>query len=234
MITVRPSRERGHADEGWLDSRHSFSFGDYHDPAHMHWGPLRVINEGRVAPGRGLGEQHQQDMEIISYVLDGALGHRDSLGTASSIEPGDVQRISAGSGVAHSEANPDTRGAAHFLQIWIAPDQQGAQPSYSQKHFPDAEKRGTLRLVVSGDGAQGSVSIRQDARLYAGLLEGSEQAALPLASGRLGYVHVARGAVVANGHALKAGDALLLRDEPSVMLETGHHAEVLVFDLPPG
>ncbi|WDS38034.1 pirin family protein [Pseudoxanthomonas sp.] len=232
MVTVRPSRDRGHADEGWFDSRHSFSFGGYQDPAHTHWGPLRVINEDRVAPGRGLETQYQQDMEIISYVLEGALGHRDSLGTASSIEPGDVQRMSAGKGVQQSEANPDTSGAAHFLQIWIAPDQQGAPPSYSQKHFPDAEKRGKLRLVVSGDGAQGSVSIRQDARLYAGLLEGDEQAALPLASGRLGYVHVARGAVVANGHALKAGDALLLQDEPSVRLETGRHAEVLVFDLP--
>jgi redox-sensitive bicupin YhaK (pirin superfamily) len=234
MIIVRPSRERGHADIGGRDSRHSFSFGEYHDPAHMHWGPLQVINEDRLAPGRSLGERRQRDMEVISCVLQGTLGHRDSLGIASSIEPGDVQRISAGTGVEHAEANVDLHDTTHVLQFWIAPDRQGIAPSYSQKHFPDVQKRGTLRLVVSGDGAQGSVSIHQDARVYAGLLEGSERAALSLASGRLGYVHVARGSVVANGHELRAGDALLLQDEPEVRLDGGHQAEVLVFDLPPG
>ncbi|SEK94281.1 hypothetical protein SAMN05428989_1116 [Pseudoxanthomonas sp. GM95] len=233
MITMRPARERGYDEARGLESRHSFSFGSYQDPVHTHWGPLRVINEDRIAPGRALGEHEQQDMEIISYVLEGALGHRDALGTASSVEPGDVQRMSAGTGLRHAEANPDLHDPAHVLQIWIAPNEAGGAPSYSQKHFPDVEKRGTLRLVVSGDGASGSVRIRQDARLYAGLLEGDEQAALPLASGRLGYVHVARGAVTANGHDLRAGDALLLEDETEVVLDHGRQAEVLVFDLPP-
>ena len=233
MITLRPAGERGHANHGWLDSWHSFSFAGYHDDAHVHWGPLRVINEDRVAAGRGFGEHGHRDMEIISYVLEGALGHRDSMGTSSSIVPGDVQRMSAGSGVQHSEFNYSEAGTTHFLQIWIIPDTQGVVPSYAQKHFSAEEKRGRLRMVVSPDGAQDSVAIHQDARLYAGLFDGDEQAALTLAPGRLAYVHLARGSATVNGHALEAGDALLYADEAKVEIALGQAAEVLVFDLPP-
>lgn len=232
MITLRPAAERGHADHGWLDSRHSFSFADYHDPRHVHWGPLRVINEDRVQPGRGFGTHGHRDMEIISYVIAGALGHRDSMGNAASIVPGEVQRMSAGTGVTHSEYNHDTRGATHFLQIWIIPDRMGVTPGYAQRSFTDDEKRGRLRLVVSPDGADDSVTIHQDARMYAGLFDGDERATLDLAEGRLGYVHVVRGEVMVDGHALKAGDALLYRDEPRIGIEQGRDAEVLVFDLP--
>ena len=232
MITLRPAAERGHANHGWLDSWHSFSFADYRDDAHEHWGPLRVINEDRDAAGQGFGTHGHRDMEIVSYVLEGALGHRDSMGNAASIVPGEVQRLSAGTGITHSEYNYDASGTTHFLQIWILPDRTGVAPSYDQKTFADAEKRGRLRLVASPDGADGSVSIRQDAKLYAGLFDGDERATLPLAPDRLGYVHVVRGEVVANGHALSAGDALKYRDEPVVTLEAGRAAEVLVFDLP--
>ena len=232
MITLRPAGERGHANHGWLDSWHSFSFAGYHDDKHVHWGPLRVINEDRVAAGRGFGEHGHRDMEIISYVLDGALGHKDSMGTSSNIVPGDVQRMSAGTGVQHSEFNYSETGATHFLQIWIIPAQEDVAPSYAQKNFPAEEKRGRLRLVVSPDGADGSVSIHQDARMYAGLFDGDERATLDLAEGRLGYVHVVRGGATVNGHALKAGDALLYRDEPRVEVSSGIDAEVLVFDLP--
>ena len=233
MITLRPAGERGHADHGWLDSWHSFSFAGYRDDDHVHWGPLRVINEDRVAAGRGFGEHGHRDMEIISYVLEGALGHKDSMGTSSSIVPGDVQRMSAGTGVQHSEFNYSETGATHFLQIWIIPAANGVAPSYAQNHFPAEEKRGKLRLVVSPDGAEGSVGMHQDARLYAGLFDGDESAELALGAGRLGYVHVARGRVVVNGRTLAAGDALLYRDESVVSIAQGHDAEVLVFDLPP-
>ncbi|HYM86726.1 MAG TPA: pirin family protein [Pseudoxanthomonas sp.] len=233
MILVRPATERGHADHGWLDSWHSFSFAGYHDEDHVHWGPLRVINEDRIAAGRGFGEHGHRDMEIISYVLDGALGHKDSMGTSSSIVPGDVQRMSAGTGVQHSEFNHSETGTTHFLQIWIIPAKQGVAPSYAQKSFSAAEKRGQLRLVISPDGAYGSVGINQDARMYAGLFDGDESATLALGAGRLGYVHVARGEAVVNGHPLVAGDALLYRDEATISIAEGKASEVLVFDLPP-
>ncbi|MBN8480218.1 MAG: pirin family protein [Xanthomonadales bacterium] len=231
MIRHRRSAERGHADHGWLDSRHSFSFGGYHDPAHVHWGPLRVINEDRVAGGQGFGRHGHRDMEIISYVLEGALGHRDSMGNTSSIVPGDVQRMSAGTGVEHSEYNHHA-ATTHFLQIWIMPDRNGVAPSYEQKHFDAGEKRGRLRLIASPDGSDGSVRIQQDARLHAGLFDADERASLTLAPGRLGYVHVARGQAVVNGHALAAGDALLYEDEPSIDIRDGIGAELLVFDQP--
>ena len=233
MITLRAAGDRGHANHGWLDSWHSFSFAGYRDDNHVHWGPLRVINEDRVAAGRGFGEHGHRDMEIISYVLDGALGHKDSMGTSSSIVPGDVQRMSAGTGVQHSEFNYSETGTTHFLQIWIIPSQQGVTPSYAQKQFPAAEKRGRLRLVISPDGAEGSVGIHQDARMYAGLFDGEEKAALAIAAGRLAYVHVARGQALVNGRTLVAGDALLYRDEREVAVSNGAGAEVLVFDLPP-
>ena len=232
MITLRPAHERGHADHGWLDSWHSFSFADYRDDRHVHWGPLRVINEDRVAAGRGFGQHGHRDMEIVSYVLDGALAHEDSMGTAKAIVPGEVQRMSAGTGVMHSEFNHSATDTTHFLQIWIIPAKTGVTPSYEQKTFPDAEKRGRLRLVVSPDGADGSVTIHQDARMYAGLFDGDESATHALAPGRLGYVHLARGAATVNGHALQAGDALLLADEPAITIGRGQGAELLVFDLP--
>jgi redox-sensitive bicupin YhaK (pirin superfamily) len=232
MITLRPATSRGHANHGWLDSWHSFSFAEYYDDRHVHWGPLRVINEDRVAAGRGFGQHGHRDMEIISYVLEGALGHKDSMGTSSSIVPGDVQRMSAGTGVQHSEFNYSETGTTHFLQIWIIPDKQGVAPSYEEKRFAAEEKQGRLRLVVSPDGADGSISIHQDARLYAGLFDGDEAAELRLAEGRLGYVHVARGEVTVNGRTLSAGDALLYEGEPLVSVGQGIGAEVLVFDLP--
>jgi len=232
VIVRRPARERGHADHGWLDSWHSFSFADYHASEHTHWGPLRVINEDRIKPGMGFGTHGHRDMEIVSYVLDGALAHRDSMGNTATIVPGEVQRMSAGTGVTHSEYNHDSNRTTHFLQIWIMPARPGTAPGYAQKTFADAEKRGRLRLVVSPDGAEDSVSIHQDARMYAGLFDGGERAELTLAAGRLGYLHVVRGRVVANGQALEAGDALKYRDEAAVVIEGGEGAEVLVFDLP--
>lgn len=232
MIRLRPAAERGHAHHGWLDTWHSFSFADYHDPAHVHWGPLRVINDDRVAPGRGFNTHGHRDMEIITYVLSGTLAHRDSMGNHSRIVPGEVQRLSAGSGITHSEFNHSSIDPVHLLQIWIIPDQQGAAPGYAQVAFPDGEKRGRLRLVASPDGAEGSVSIRQDARLHAGLFDGDEQAALALAPGRLGYVHLARGELEVNGQRLVAGDGLALADEAEIRVGGGRGAEVLVFDLP--
>jgi redox-sensitive bicupin YhaK (pirin superfamily) len=232
MIECRPSSERGHADHGWLKSAHSFSFAGYHDPAHMGFGPLRVINEDRVAPGMGFGTHGHRDMEIISYVLSGALGHRDSLGNGSAIRPGDVQRMSAGSGVEHSEYNVQQDGVTHFLQIWIEPDRRGIAPSYEEKNFPPEQKRGRLRLVASPDGRDGSVMVHQQAMLYAGLFDGDEQARLAIEAGRRAYVHVARGAVVVNGRKLAAGDALKLTAEPEVVVGQGQEAEVLVFVLP--
>jgi redox-sensitive bicupin YhaK (pirin superfamily) len=231
MEQVRRSGERGHADHGWLDSYHSFSFADYHDPQHMGYGPLRVINEDRVQPGQGFGTHGHRDMEIISYVLEGALAHQDSMGTGSTIVPGDVQRMSAGNGVRHSEFNHEKSKVTHFLQIWIEPAVRGIPPSYEQKHFAAAEKRGRLRLIASPDGAQGSVLVHQDARVYAGLFDGAERAIHELARGRLGYVHVARGEVKVNGQKLAAGDALKT-DAAQIRVETGEQAEILLFDLP--
>jgi redox-sensitive bicupin YhaK (pirin superfamily) len=232
MTELRPSRERGHADHGWLQSFHSFSFAEYHDPRHMGFGPLRVINEDRVAPGTGFATHGHRDMEIISYVLEGALAHQDSMGNGSTIVPGDVQRMSAGSGVRHSEYNHDKAGTTHFLQIWIEPGVTGIAPTYEQKHFDAAAKRGRLRLIASPDGADGSVRIHQDARVYAALLDGAERAVHPLAPGRRAYVHVARGTLAVQGRRLAAGDALKLVDEREVTLEQGEQSEVLLFDLP--
>ena len=231
MIELRLARERGHASHGWLDSYHSFSFADYYDPRHMGFSVLRVINEDRIQPGSGFGTHGHRDMEIISYVLEGALGHKDSMGNGSTIVPGDVQRMSAGRGVRHSEFNNEKAGVTHFLQIWIEPDVLGIEPSYEQKRFDAEDKRGRLRLIASPDGAQGSVTIHQDARIHAGLFDGAERAELALGAGRKGYVHVARGKVAVNGHQLAAGDALKTDSGP-IVIERGNGAEVLVFDLP--
>jgi redox-sensitive bicupin YhaK (pirin superfamily) len=232
MTELRPASERGHADHGWLNSYHSFSFAEYHDPRHMGYGPLRVINEDRVAPGTGFGTHGHRDMEIISYVLEGALAHQDSMGNGSTIVPGDVQRMSAGSGVRHSEYNHDKAGTTHFLQIWIEPSVTGIAPSYEQKHFDAASKRGRLRLIASPDGAEGSVRIQQDARVYAALLDGAERAVHRLAAGRRAYAHVARGSLTVQGRRLGAGDALKLAQVDDITLEQGAQAEVLLFDLP--
>ena len=232
MITLRKAEDRGHASHGWLDSHHSFSFADYHDPAHLGFGPLRVINEDRVQPGKGFGTHGHRDMEIVSYVLDGRLEHRDSMGTGSVIAPGDVQRMSAGRGVRHSEYNPSLTDEVHFLQIWIEPQVAGVAPSYEQKHFPAQDKEGRLRLIVSGDGAEGSVTIHQNARLYAARLDGDAGVTHPLAPGRRAYVHVARGTARVNGIALAAGDAAKITGEAAVVLDRATAAEVLVFDLP--
>jgi len=232
MIEIRRGSERGHAEHGWLDSWHSFSFADYYDPAHMGYSALRVINEDRIQPGTGFGTHGHRDMEIVSYVLEGAIAHKDSMGTGSTIVPGDVQRMSAGSGVRHSEFN-DAKGAVtHFLQIWIEPDVRGIAPSYEQKHFDAASKRGRLKLVASPDGADGSVTIRQNARIYATLLEGAESARHALAPGRKAYVHVVRGKLMANGTPLAAGDALKAGGVAEIVLEKGEGAEALLFDLP--
>jgi redox-sensitive bicupin YhaK (pirin superfamily) len=233
MITLRPSDERGYADHGWLKSFHSFSFADYHDPAHMGWGNLRVINEDRVAPGQGFGRHGHRDMEIVSYVLEGALAHQDSMGNVVSIPPGDVQRMSAGTGVMHSEFNHAKDQTTHFLQIWIIPSERGIPPSYEQKHFGDEEKRGRLRLVASPDAADGSVTIHADARMYAGLFDGSEQASVAADPGRKYYVHLIRGELKVNGRNLRGGDAAMLERESAITLSDGTGAEVLVFDLQP-
>jgi len=232
MTEIRRAADRGFADHGWLRSHHSFSFADYWDPRHVEFGALRVINEDRVVPGAGFGTHGHRDMEIVSYVLDGELAHRDSTGTSSVIRPGDVQRMSAGSGVRHSEFNNSHEKPVHFLQIWIQPDVLGIEPGYEQTHFAAEKKRGRLRLVASPDGADGSVHIRQDARLYAGFFDGAERGNLRVAPGRRIYVHVARGKVTANGEALAAGDALKLTDATVLGLSDGYDAEVLVFDLP--
>jgi redox-sensitive bicupin YhaK (pirin superfamily) len=232
MNEIRRSSERGYADHGWLKSFHTFSFADYFDPEHIEFGPLRVINEDRVAPGAGFGTHGHRDMEIISYVLEGELAHKDSMGNGSTIRPGDVQRMSAGRGVQHSEFNPSRSDRVHFLQIWIQPDRQGITPSYEEKAFPADEKRGRLRLIASPDRAQGSVLIHQDARVYAGLFDAQERATLEVGQGRRFYVHVARGQVTANDVELAAGDALKLTDTSSLSLRDGRGAEVLVFDLP--
>ena len=233
MITIRPAHERGHADHGWLRSFHSFSFAGYHDPAHMGFGNLRVINVDRIAPGTGFGTHGHRDMEIVSYVLEGALAHRDSLGTGASITPGEVQRMSAGTGVLHSEFNHAADRETHFLQIWILPSRAGIAPGYEQKRFDEASKRGRLCLVAAPDGRDGALTLNADASIRVGLFDGDESAELALAPGRLGYVYVARGALEVGGHRLAAGDAAMLRDGPAVRLTHGHGAEVLVFDLRP-
>jgi redox-sensitive bicupin YhaK (pirin superfamily) len=231
VITRRAAGDRGHFDFGWLDTWHTFSFGEYYDPRHMGFRALRVINEDRVQPGRGFPTHGHRDMEIISYVLEGALAHKDSMGNGSTIVPGDVQRMSAGKGVLHSEFNQAKDGVTHFLQIWIEPNVSGIPPSYEQKHFDAASKRGKLRLVGSPDGREGSVVIHQDAFLYAALLDGNDRAAHPLRPGRRAYLHIARGRLTANGQALEAGDALKITDAAELVLENANDAEVLLFDL---
>lgn len=233
MITLRKSQERGYADHGWLKSFHSFSFAGYYDPAHMGWGNLRVINEDRIDPGTGFGAHGHRDMEIVSYVLSGNLAHKDSMGNVKGIPPGDVQRMSAGSGVMHSEFNHAPNQQTHFLQIWIEPNVRGIAPSYEQKRFADEDKRGRLRLVASPDAAEGSVKLHADASLYAGLLDGSESAELRLNPRRKAYVHLVRGALAVNGQPLGTGDAALIEGEELLHLDQAQDAEVLVFDLEP-
>lgn len=231
MKTLRRAQDRGQADHGWLYAQHSFSFADYRDPAHMGFGPLRVINEDRIAAGRGFGAHGHRDMEIVTYVLEGSLAHKDSLGHEAVILPGDVQRMSAGSGIVHSEVNPSATDALHLLQIWIMPDQRGGPAGYEQKHFSAADKRGQLRLVASNDGREGSVTIHADAAIRVGLFDGDEAATLKLDPARKAYVQVARGSIVAQGQALNQGDALKLEGESELSLVNGEGAEVIVFDL---
>lgn len=231
MLTLRKSSDRGYADHGWLTSFHSFSFAGYYDPQHMGWGNLRVINEDRIAPGTGFGTHSHSDMEIISYVLQGNLAHQDSLGNVKGIPPGDVQRMSAGRGVRHSEFNHAPAETTHLLQIWIEPNVRGIDPGYEQKSFSQAEKNGVLRLVASPDAAQGSVLVHADARMYSGLFDGAQSARLVLAGKRKAYVHLVRGKLRVNGAALEAGDAALLDGETDIQLSQGRGAEVLVFDL---
>jgi redox-sensitive bicupin YhaK (pirin superfamily) len=230
MLTLSPAAERGRTRIDWLDSRHTFSFGEWYDPLHMGFRALRVINDDRVAPGGGFPTHGHADMEIVSYVLEGGLAHKDSLGTGSVIRPGDVQRMSAGTGVRHSEFNESRTAPVHFLQIWIIPDRRGHAPGYEQKTFPEAERHGRLRLVASRDGRDGSVSLHQDVSLWAGTLDEGQKAEIALASGRHAWVHVARGAATVNGRRLGEGDGAALSDERAVSLE-GHGGEVLVFDL---
>jgi quercetin 2,3-dioxygenase len=230
MITIRRADERGHADHGWLDTYHTFSFADYYDPAHMGFRALRVINEDRVRGGRGFGTHGHRDMEIISYVLEGALGHRDSMGTDGVIRPGEVQRMSAGTGVMHSEMNASYEETVHFLQIWILPESTGITPGYEQKLFPEEEKRGKLRVVASPDARDGSVMIHQDVTLYTTLLDDGQSVTHDFAPDRYGWVQVARGEAEVNGQKLRAGDGAAISGEPRVTL-TGTGAEVLLFDL---
>jgi redox-sensitive bicupin YhaK (pirin superfamily) len=234
MLTVRKAQDRGYADHGWLKSFHSFSFADYVDPAHMGVGNLRVINEDRIAPGTGFGTHSHRDMEIVSYVLDGALGHKDSIGNGATIVPGEVQRMSAGTGIAHSEFNHAPGQTTHFLQIWLLPNRRGIAPGYEQKAFADTDKRGRLLLVASPDGpahVNGSVTIHADAAMYAGLFDGDEKAELALDTARLAYVYLVRGALEVNGQTLSAGDAAQLDGETRLVLQRGRSAEVIVFDL---
>jgi quercetin 2,3-dioxygenase len=248
MLTLRKSADRGFADHGWLKSFHSFSFADYHDPAHMGVGNLRVINEDWIAPGTGFGTHGHRDMEIVTYVVSGALAHKDSMGNGGGtgdagpsagkhdgvILPGDVQRMSAGTGVRHSEFNHAQNSTTHLLQIWILPAQANIEPGYEQKHFEAADKRGRLRLVASSDGREGSVTIHANAALHAGLFDGDEQAELALNPQRVAYVHLVQGSLKVNGQALTGGDALRLDQESKLVLEGGQGAEVLVFDLARG
>ena len=231
MLTLRKAQDRGYADHGWLKSFHSFSFADYFDAAHMGVGNLRVINEDRIAPGTGFGTHSHRDMEIVSYVLEGALGHKDSIGNGASIVPGEVQRMSAGTGIAHSEFNHAADQTTHFLQIWLLPSRQGITPGYEQKAFAEADKRGKLRLVASNDGRDGSVTIHANASMYAGLFDAAEHAELALDPKRLAYVHLVRGVASINGQTLKAGDAVTLDGETRLAIDGGRDAEVIVFDL---
>ena len=231
MLTLRKSEQRGHANHGWLDSHHTFSFADYHDPKEMGFGALRVINEDRVEPGQGFGTHGHRDMEIITYILDGALEHKDSMGNGSVIRRGDAQRMSAGSGVRHSEFNHSPDEAVHFLQIWIEPGVTGIEPSYEEKRFADADKKGRLRLIASPDGRDGSVTIHQDAYLYATLLDKSDAVTHKLAPGRKAYVHVALGTLQVNGTPLQAGDGVKVSDESRITFAGADNAEVLLFDL---
>lgn len=233
MLELRPANARGIANLGWLYSQHTFSFGDYHDPAQMGFSDLRVINDDRVQPARGFGTHPHHDMEIFSYVLEGALEHRDSMGTGSVIRPGDVQMMSAGTGITHSEYNPSAHEPVHFLQIWIVPNRTGVKPRYQQHHFDAAEKRGRLRLIISPGGENGSLSVYQDVRVYAGLFDGDEQFTLILPENRYAYVHVARGSLEVNGQHMNAGDGVRIRDERELYFHHGQAAEVLVFDLRP-
>ena len=232
MLQIRKSEDRGPAEHGWLSSRHSFSFAGYHDPAHMGFGPLRVINEDRVQPGQGFGTHAHQDMEIISYVLDGALEHKDSMGTGSVIRYGDVQRMSAGTGVQHSEFNHSSSEPVHFLQIWIIPQRRGIAPSYEEKHFSTQSKRGILRLIASNDGREGSVRVHQDVAIFASIVDGDDRVQHVLEPGRIAYLHLIRGTLSANGIALEGGDALKVSDEKSIVVERANDAEFLLFDLP--
>lgn len=232
MMEIRRSEDRGAGEHGWLSSRHSFSFANYHDPRHMGVGPLRVINEDRVQPGQGFGAHGHSDMEIISYVLDGALEHKDSMGTGSVIRYGSVQRMSAGNGVRHSEFNHSDSEPVHFLQIWITPNVQGIPPSYEEKHFDPASKKGQWRLIASSDGRDGSVLIHQNASVYASVLDGDDTLEYAWADNRCGYLHVARGAVTVNGQELKAGDAIKMVNEAGITVSHASDAEILLFDLP--
>jgi redox-sensitive bicupin YhaK (pirin superfamily) len=231
MLQVRPAAERGQADHGWLKSQHTFSFADYVSPTFMGWGNLRVINEDRVASGMGFGTHGHRDMEIMSYVISGELAHKDDMGNGTSIPPGDVQRLSAGTGIRHSEFNHAQDSETHFLQIWLLPHTVGIAPGYEQKHFSVDDKRGILRLVADKDGQDGAVTIHSDARMYAGLFDGAESAAVALDPTRKAYVQVVKGSITVSGHALAQGDGLLVADESSLSFDTGDGAEVLLFDL---
>ena len=233
MLEIRKANDRGHARHGWLESRHTFSFGGYRDPRQQGFSDLLVINDDRVAPAQGFGTHGHRDMEIFSYVLEGALAHRDSMGTGSVIRPGDVQMMSAGSGVQHSEFNASAETPVHFLQIWIVPSERSAEPRYQQVHFPEAERRGRLRLIIAPEGEGGALAVRQDARVYAGLFDGSEAATLELGKERHAYVHVARGSIEVNGERLDEGDGARIRNAGALRFERGENAQVLVFDLRP-
>ncbi len=232
MLEVRKAQERGHADHGWLNSYHTFSFASYFDPDEMGWGPLRVINDDTVAPGKGFGTHSHSDMEIISYVLEGALEHKDTIGTGSIIKPGDVQLMEAGTGIAHSEFNHSQKEPVHFLQIWITPNKKGIRPSYQQRHFDFNEKRGRLRVVVSPDGQNDSLKIHQDAYVYSALLDGDEVIEWMQDMKRIAYIHVARGSLVVNRLNVNAGDGIKVSEETRLVLEKGSSAEILLFDLP--
>jgi redox-sensitive bicupin YhaK (pirin superfamily) len=232
MITVRASRQRGHFDHGWLDTYHTFSFAGYQDPRHMGFRKLRVINEDRVRPGEGFGTHPHRDMEIITYVLDGALEHKDSMGNGSVIRRGEVQRMTAGTGVTHSEFNPSTTDPVHFLQIWILPEREGLEPGYEQKDYPEGQRRGTLRLVASRNGRDGSVTIHQDAKVFVSLLEAGQEVDHPMAPGRHAWVQVARDGLQVNGVHLAAGDGAAVSEEKSLRIRSAEGAEFLLFDLP--
>ena len=233
MLNIRKSSDRGAANHGWLNSFHTFEFASYRNPQERGFSDLLVINDDRVAPGKGFGQHPHRDMEIFSYVLEGELEHKDTLGTGSVIRKGDVQLMSAGSGVAHSEYNHSNTQPVHFLQIWIVPELTGAKPRYQQEHFSQVDKRGRLQLIISPDGAGGSLSVQQDTRVYAALIDGKESATLQLAANRYAYVHVASGSVMLNGITLQEGDGVRVRQEQVLTLSNGNHAEVLVFDLRP-